>query len=245
MMMVHLPGVVLHLEGDRHLEEVLLLGEDLHQGVMVELGEEETLHQKALLQDADHHLGVDHQEMMVHPGEALHLGEILEKGMEEGHGGLVLLEKMEETLERGEVLPPGVCLQEEDLLPEETLAEMMTVEVVLLLAVHLQKVELGAAEVATGLLLGEVLHQGAVLLLEEGLHPGVEVPLPAEEVVTMAQLTGAVTALLPVMTLSQPNPDQPAKQKTQAGPLSSVSPRVTWDSPGFRDLLRLPGIVAS
>merc|ERR1719341_3004369 len=155
MMKVHLPGVVLHLEGDRRLEEVLLLGEDLH------------------------------------------LGEMLEKGMEEGHGGLVLLEMtlpeveieivahlegVEETLERGEVLLPGVCLQEEDLLPEETLAEMMTVEVVLLLAVHLLKVELGAAEVATGLLLGEVL------------HPGVEVPLPAEEVVTMAQLTGAVTA---------------------------------------------------
>merc|ERR1719500_2028214 len=112
MMMVHLPGVVLHLEGDRHLEEALLLGADLH-------------------------LGVGHQEMMDHPGEALHLGEILEKGMEEGHGGLVLLEmilqeveteivvlleEVEETLERGEVLPPGVCLQEEDLLPEETLA---------------------------------------------------------------------------------------------------------------------------
>merc|ERR1719341_2723736 len=132
MMKVHLPGVVLHLEGDRRLEEVLLLGEDLHQGV-------------------------GHLEMMDHPGEALHLGEILEKGMEEGHGGLVLLEmilqeveteivvlleEVEETLERGEVLPPGVCLQEEDLLPEETLAEMMTVEVVLLLAVHLLKVEL-------------------------------------------------------------------------------------------------------
>merc|ERR1719339_922235 len=136
----------------------------------------------------------------------------------------------------GEVLHLGVCHQEEGLLPEETLAEMMTVEVVLL-AVHLLKVELGDAEVVTGLLLEEVLHQGAALLPEEGLHPGVEVLLPAEEGVMMAQLTGAVTALLPVTTLPQPNPDQPAKQKTQAGPLSSVSPRVIRDSPGFRDLL--------
>ena len=98
-----------------------------------------------------------------------------------------------------------------------------------------------------GLLLEEVLHQGAALLPEEGLHPGVEAPLPAEEGVMMAQLTGAVTALLPVTTLPQPqlNLAQPVKQKTQAGPLSSVSPRVTWDSPGFRDLLRLPGIVVS
>merc|ERR1719339_5160 len=133
----------------------------------------------------------------------------------------------------GEVLHLGVCHQEEGLLPEETLAEMMTVEVVLLV-VHLLKVELGAAEVVTGLLLEEVLHQGAALLPEEGLHPGVEAPLPAEEGVMMAQLTGAVTALLPVTTLPQPqlNLDQPVKQKTQAGPLSSVSPRVTWDSPG-------------
>merc|ERR1719339_470335 len=236
MMMVHLPGVVLHPEGYLHLDEVLL-------------------------QDADHHQDVGHLEMMDHPGEGLHLEEILEKGMAAGPGGLVLqemilpeaeteivalLEEVEETLEREEVLHPGVCHQEEGLLPEETLAEMMTVEVVLL-AVHLLKVELGAAEVVTGLLLEEVLHQGAALLPEGGLHPGVEAPLPAEEGVMMAQLTGAVTALLPVTTLPQPqlNPDQPVKQKTQAGPLSSVSPRVTWDSPGFRDLLRLPGIVAS
>lgn len=257
-MMVHLPGVVHHLEGAHHLEEVLLLGEDLHQGEMVELGEEEMLHQEALLQDADHHLDVEEEEMMDHQEEPLHLEEILEKRMEVVLGGLapqetilpeveteiVALLEVEETLEREEVLLLGEWdLQEEDLLPEETLEEMMTVEEVLH-AVHLLKVELGAAEVVTGLLQEEDLLQGVALLPEEVLHLGVEVPLPAEEAVTMAQLTGAVTALLPVTTLPHPNQDQPAKQRTQAGPLSSVSPRVSWDSPGCRDLLRLPGIVA-
>merc|ERR1719318_972272 len=164
-----------------------------------------------------------------HPEEALLLEEdLLLQGvivLEVEIEIVVVLEEVEGTLEREEVLLLGGCLQEEDLLPEETLAEMMTAEEVLL-AVRLLKVELGAAEVVTDLLLVEDLH-------------------PAEEAVTMAQLTGAVTALLPVMTLPHPNQDQPAKQKTQAGPLSSVSPRLTWDSPGFRDLLRLPGIVAS
>merc|ERR1719470_326328 len=261
MMMVHLPGVVHH-----HPEEALLLGEDLHlQGVMVlevemvGLGGGGMLHQEALLLDADHHLDVEEAEMMDHLGEALRLEEILETGTEVAPGGLapqemilpgveigivVVLEEVGGTLEREEVLLPGECLQEEDLLPEETLEEMMTAEEVLL-AVHLLKVELGAAEVVTDLLLEEDLHQDAALLLEEDHHLGVEDPLPAEEAVTMAQLTGAVTALLPVTTLPHPNQDQPAKQKTQAGPLSSVSPRLTWDSPGFRDLLRLPGIVAS
>merc|ERR1719470_498708 len=249
MMMVHLPGVVHH-----HPEEALLLGEDLHlQGVMVlevemvGLGEGGMLHQEALLLDVDHHLDVEEAEMMDHLGEALLPEEILEIGTEVVPGGLgpqemilpeveieivAVLEEVGGTLEREEVLLPGECLQEEDLLPEETLAEMMTAEEVLL-AVHLLKVELGAAEVVTD------------LLLEEDLHQDVEDPLPAEEAVTMAHLTGAVTALLPVMTLPHPNQDQLAKQKTQAGPLSSVSPRLTWDSPGFRDLLRLPGIVAS
>eukprot|EP00091_Calanus_sinicus_P017690 TRINITY_DN38299_c0_g1_i1.p1 TRINITY_DN38299_c0_g1~~TRINITY_DN38299_c0_g1_i1.p1 ORF type:complete len:168 (-),score=28.79 TRINITY_DN38299_c0_g1_i1:403-906(-) len=156
---------------------------------------------------------------------------------------VAVLEEVEETLEREEVLLLGECLQEEDPLPEETSEEMMTAEEVLL-AVHLLKVELGAAEVATGLLLGEDLLQDVALLPEEVLHPGVEAPLPAEEGVTMAQLTGAVTALLPVTTPPHLNQDQPAKQRTQAGRLSSVSPRQTWDSPGCRDFLRLPGTVA-
>lgn len=261
MMMVHLPGVAHH-----HPEEAHLLGEDLHlQGEMllevemVGLGEGGMLHQEALLQDADHHLDVEEAETMDHLEEVLHLEEILEKETEVDPGGLApqemilpevetgivaLLEEVGGTLEKGEVLLLGECLQEEDLLPEGILAEMMTAEEVLLV-VHLQKVELGAAEVVTDPLLEEVLHQDAALLPEEDHHLGVEGPLPAEEVVTMAQLTGAVTALLPVTTQPHPNQDQPAKQKTQAGPLSSVSPRPTWDSPGFRDLLRLPGIVAS
>jgi len=261
MKMVHLPGAAHH-----HPEEALLLGEDLHlQGVMVlevemvGLGEEGMLHQEAPLQDVDHHQDVEEVETMDHLGEVLLLEEILETGTEVAPGGLapqemilpeveigivVVLEEVGGTLEREEVLLPGECLQEEDLLPEETLAEMMTAEEVLLV-VHLLKEELGAAEVVTDLLLEEDLHQDAALLPEEDHHLGVEGPLPAEEAVTMDQLTGAVTALLPVTTLPHPNQDQPAKQKTQAGPLSSVSPRLTWDSPGFRDLLRLPGIVAS
>jgi len=154
-------------------------------------------------------------------------------------------EEVEGTLEKEEVLLLGEWdLQEEDLLPGETLAEMMIVEEVLHV-VHLLKVELGVAEVATDLLLEEHLHQDVALLQEEDHHQGVEVLLPAEEVVTMAQLTGAVTALLlPVTTQPHPNQQhQPADQKTQAGPLSSVNPRDTWDCPGDRDLLRLPGIV--
>lgn len=277
MMMDHLPGVVHHHHHEEvlhhHHEEVLLLGEGLHlQGEMlpevgmVELGEGEMLHQKALLQDADHHLDVEEVEMMDHPGELLHLEEILEKRMEVDHGGLapqeMILreveietvepqEEAEGTLEREEVLLLGEWdLQEEDLLPGETSAEMMIVEEVLHV-VHLLK-ELGAAEVATDLLLEEHLHQDVALLPEEDHHQGVEAPLPAEEAVTMALLTGAVTALplpqplpqpLPVTTLLHPNQEQPARQKTLAGPLSSVNPRVTWDCPGYRDLFRLPGIV--
>lgn len=263
-MMDHLPGVVHH----HHLEEALLLGEDLHlQGEMlpevgmVELGEGEMLLQKALLQDADHHLDVEEVEMMDHPGELLHLEEISEKRMEVDLGGLAPQEMMlpeveietaepqeevEGTLEREEVLLLGEWdLQEEDLLPGETLAEMMIVEEVPHV-VHLLKLELGAAEVATDLLLEEHLHQDVALLQEEDHHLDVEVPLPAEEAVTMAQLTGAVTVLLLLPVTTQPhhpNQHQPADQKTQAGPLSSVSPRVTWDCPGDRDLFRLPGIV--
>jgi hypothetical protein len=87
--------------------------------------------------------------MMDHPEE------ILEKGMEVGVGGLapqemnlpgveidiVALLKEEEGISvREEVLLPGKWgLQEEDLPPEETLAEMMIVEEVLLI-VHLLKV---------------------------------------------------------------------------------------------------------
>ena len=87
--------------------------------------------------------------MMDHPEE------ILEKGMEVGVGGLALqemnlpgveidivalLEEEEGISVREEVLLPGEWgLQEEDLPPEETLAEMMIVEEVLLI-VHLLKV---------------------------------------------------------------------------------------------------------
>merc|ERR1719470_689447 len=121
-----------------------------------------------------------------HPEEVLLLEEILETGTEVAPGGLapqemilpgveigivVVLEEVGGTLEREEVLLPGECLQEEDLLPEETLEEMMTAEEVLL-AVHLLKVELGAAEVVTDLLLEEDLHQDAALLPEEDHHLG-------------------------------------------------------------------------
>merc|ERR1719318_770633 len=212
MMMVHLPGVAHH-----HPEE-------------------------ALLPDVDHHQDVEEVETMDHLGEVLHPEEISEKETEVAPGGLVpqemilleveigivaVIEEEGGTLEKGEVLLLGECLQEEVLLPEETLAEMMTAEEVLLV-VHLLKEELGAAEVVTDLLLEEDLHQDAALLPGEDHHLGVEGPLPAEEAVTKAQLTGAVTALLPVTTLPHPNQDQPAKQKTQAGPLSSVSPRLIW-----------------
>merc|ERR1719318_2246290 len=195
--------MMVHLPGvaHHHPEEALLRGEDLHlQGVMVLEVEMVGLGEGGMLHQEALLQDVDHHQDV------------------EEVGGIS---------EKGEVLLLGECHQEEDLLPEETLAEMMTAEEVLLV-VHLLKEELGAAEVVTDLLLEEDLHQDAALLPGEDHHLGVEGPLPAEEAVTKAQLTGAVTALLPVTTLPHPNQDQPAKQKTQAGPLSSVSPRLIW-----------------
>merc|ERR1719233_374861 len=104
---------------------------------------------------------------------------------------------------------------------------------VLLLGVHLLTVmeeECGAV-VVTGLLPGEDPLQGVAL------HP-------AEDPVTMDLLIGAVTDLLPVTTLPLPNlADQPVIIKTKAGPLSSVSPLLSWDYPGSRGTVRLPGLI--
>merc|ERR1719233_1286548 len=100
---------------------------------------------------------------------------------------------------------------------------------VLLLGVHLLTVmeeECGAV-VVTGLLPGEDPLQGVAL------HP-------VEDPVTMDLLTGAVTDLLPVTTLPLPNlADQPVIIKTKAGPLSSVSPELSWDYPGSRDTCQI------
>merc|ERR1711892_328649 len=225
MMMVLLQGAVRHL-----LEEVLPLGEDLLQEVVIaEPGGEEMLLQKVLLPD------VEEVEMMVLQEGDHHLEEILVvKEMEVARGGPVLLEKslevivlqggVEEILVKGGVLLQGgrvtVHHQEEDLLLGEISEEMMTGEEVLHV-VHLLKEELGVA-VGIGLLPGEdpLLD---VLLLEEAL-------LPAEEAVTMDLLTGAVATvqlllLLPllVMNLPQLNPGQPVKNQTQAGQPSSVN----------------------
>merc|ERR1712123_63191 len=233
MMMVLLQGAVRHL-----LEEVLPLGEDLLQEVVIaEPGGEEMLLQKVLLPD------VEEVEMMVLQEGDHHQEEILVvKEMVVARGGPVLLEKslevivlqggVEEILVKGGVLLQGgrvtVHHQEEDLLPGEISEEMMTGEEVLHV-VHLLKEELGVA-VGIGLLLGEdpLLD---VLLLEEALHQGVVALLPAEEAVTMDLLTGAVATvqlllLLPllVMNLPQLNPGQPVKNQTQAGQPSSVNP---------------------
>merc|ERR1711892_61324 len=212
MMMVLLQGAVRHL-----LEEVLPLGEDLLQEVVIaEPGGEEMLLQKVLLPD------VEEVEMMVLQEGDHHLEEILVvKGMEVARGGPVLLEKslevivlqggVEEILVKGGVLLQGARVtvhhQEEDLLPGE----------------------IGVA-VGTGLLLGEDLLLD-VLLLEEAPHQGAVALLPAEEAVTMDLLTGAVATvqlllLLPllVMNLPQLNPGQPVKNQTQAGQPSSVNP---------------------
>merc|ERR1711892_486836 len=136
MMMVLLQGAVRHL-----LEEVLPLGEDLLQEVVIaEPGGEEMLLQKVLLPD------VEEVEMMVLQEGDHHLEEILVvKGMEVARGGPVLLEKslevivlqggVEEILVKGGVLLQGARVtvhhQEEDLLPGEISEEMMTGEEVL------------------------------------------------------------------------------------------------------------------
>merc|ERR1711892_717171 len=233
MMMVLLQGAVRHL-----LEEVLPLGEDLLQEVVIaEPGGEEMLLQKVLLPD------VEEVEMTVLQEGDHHQEEILVvKEMVVARGGPVLLEKslevivlqggVEEILVKGGVLLQGARVtvhhQEEDLLPGEILEEMMTGEE-LPHVVHLLKEELGVA-VGTGLLPGEdpLLD---VLLLEEAPHQGVVALLPAEEAVTMDLLTGAVATvqlllLLPllVMNLPQLNPGQPVKNQTQAGQPSSVNP---------------------
>merc|ERR1712106_942431 len=225
MMMVLLQGAVRHL-----LEEVLPLGEDLLQEVVIaEPGGEEMLLQKVLLPD------VEEVEMMVLQEGDHHLEEILVvKEMEVARGGPVLLEKslevivlqggVEEILVKGGVLLQGARVtvhhQEEDLLPGEISEEMMTGEEALL----------------------------DVLLLEEALHQGVVALLPAEEAVTMDLLTGAVATvqlllLLPllVMNLPQLNPGQPVKNQTQAGQPSSVNPPPPGIVRAVSTFVRLPG----
>merc|ERR1711892_560189 len=209
MMMALLQGAVRHL-----LEEVLPLGEDLLQEVVIaEPGGEEMLLQKVLLPD------VEEVEMMVLQEGDHHLEEILVvKGMEVARGGPVLLEKslevivlqggVEEILVKGGVLLQGARVtvhhQEEDLLPGE----------------------IGVA-VGTGLLLGEDLLLD-VLLLEEAPHQGAVALLPAEEAVTMDLLTGAVATvqlllLLPLLVMNQTQAGQPSSVNSTHLGLSGLS----------------------
>merc|ERR1719193_1657690 len=246
MMMVHLVGVDLLPRGEALLQE-----EGLHQGVMVELGE------GGMPPQEDLHQGVEEVEMMVLQEEVHHQEEILEKEMVGVLGDLapgmilhvtgVVQEEEEGILVTGEAplqgeWATGLHLEEGHHLGE-TLGEMMIGEV-LPLGVHLLTVmeeECGGV-VVTGLLPGEDpllgvdLPQGEVPLQGVALHP-------VEDPVTMDLLTGAVTDLLPVTTLPLPNlADQPVIIKTKAGPLLSVSPELSWDYPGSRDTVRLPGL---
>lgn len=228
-MMDH-PGAFHHLP-----EEVLHQEEDLLPEETEELGEGEMLLQE------DHHQDVEEEEMMGHL-EGLHLlEETLGTEMVVVPGDQVLgmilvivaLQEEGEILVKGEDLHQGAWVTdlhlEEDLLPEETLAVMMTGEeeahhpaVLPLIAME----EECGVEVGTDPLLEEDLLQGVVLLQEGDHHPGV-VLLHAVEAEMMDLLIGVEeTDLLPVMTHPLPNPDQPVNTKMKAGLQSSVSPRI-------------------
>jgi len=243
MMMVHLEGVVPHPQGEALHQE-----EGLHQGVMVELGE------GGMPPQEDLHQGVEEVEMMVLQEEVHHQEEILEKEMvgvlgDQAPGMIlhvtaVVQEEEEGILVTGEGPLQGVWAtglhQEEGHHLGETLGKMMTGGV-LLLGVHLLTVmeeECGAV-VVTGLLPGEDPLPGVDLPQGEAPLQGVALH-PAEDLVTMDLLTGAVTDLLPVTTLPLPNlADQPVIIKTKAGPLLSVSPQLSWDYPGSRDTCQI------
>merc|ERR1712142_346801 len=232
MMMVHLEGVH-RLEGVPHLEEAL------HQEEMAELGGGEMLHQEDPHQDVE-------VEMMVHQEGVLLLEGILEKEMVVVPGdqaqGMILLvtgvvQEEGEILVTDEVLPgeweTGRLLEED--LQGGTLEEMMIGEEVLL-HVALPLIVMGEE-------CGAVVVIGLLLLLEEGLLQGVDLPL-VEDLVMMDPLIGAATDLLPVTTLHLPNQDQPVNTKMKAGRLSSVRPSASWDSPGSCDIIvRLPGFI--